>query len=87
MASKQLEKTIVGLAEQKLIEFKDFVSNKSEDEEMLRFHVSSLFTQLTTLTELGFIKESGMSEPSTIKLVSIHNEVTKLSRAFSWMYN
>ncbi|MFT6834287.1 MAG: hypothetical protein ACJA0H_000315 [Francisellaceae bacterium] len=63
------------------------MATKSEDKEMLRFHVSDLFTQLTSLTELGLIQESGMSDSSAEKLISIHDEVTKVSRTFSWMYN
>jgi hypothetical protein len=82
-----LEKTILDIATQKLDELKAIVAIPSDDEEQLRSNVSYIFTQIITLTDLAQIEESGMSKAAAEKLITIHNEVTKLSRTFSWMYN
>lgn len=99
MPSK-LEDTIIQSLNRHLGQIKHYVSAEADgagvskiaievgspEASVLRSKVSDSFIRLTALAELAHLQDSGMSEFTYQKVVTIEKEGNRLMRTFGWMY-
>lgn len=75
---EQLERTLVEMAEQGLREIKAFDMGKSDIEQQMLLSASS---QVSTLTEISMIQDSGLGDEACRRLQEINQEHLALLRA------
>lgn len=79
----KLERTIIELAEQKLIEYRGYVENPNSDAKQMSLDVSSAYLSLAQLVEISLVKNSGLSDEGLKIFHDIQTEMYSISHDFT----
>jgi hypothetical protein len=79
----KLERTIIELAEKKLIEYRGYVENPNSDAKQMSLDVSSAYLSLAQLVEISLVKNSGISDEGLKIFHDIQTEMYSISHDFT----